>query len=73
MFVKSTVATVCGAVFATGLGLVVPSGAAAAPGLVAQAEVVEGLSEHVGVVKDLAALPSAVPAAGFDASKLEDV
>ena len=65
MFVKSTVASVCGAVLATGLGLVAPSGAAA-PGLVSAAEMVAGLSSDVGSLRDLSALPSAVPAAGFE-------
>ena len=66
VFVRSTVATVCGALLATGLGLAVPSGAAAASGLVSQDEMVAGLSEHVGALSGLGALPSDPPAAGFE-------
>ena len=65
LFVKSAVGSVCGAVLAAGLGVVVPSGAAAASGLVAADEVVEGLSGDVGSLRDLEALPSQPPAAGF--------
>ena len=67
MFVRSIVGSACGAVLATGLGLAVPSGAAASPGLVSAAEMVAGLSEHVGALTGLSALPSDSPAAGFEA------
>ena len=63
---KLTVGSACAAVLATGLGLVVPSGAVAAPGLVSQADMVDGLAEHVGALSEFVALPSAAPASGFE-------
>ena len=65
--VKLVAGSVSGAVLATGLGVVVPSGAAASPGLVSQAEIVKDLSGDVGTLSGLGALPSDSPAAGFEA------